>query len=112
MKLTKATLTTLKTDKVDHVFWDDDLPGFGIRLRGPTRRWIIQYRIGRQQRRESLGDIRRVELEAARKIARQRFAQIELGVDPGADRIKARAEARALAASSASGRTTLKKGTS
>jgi len=32
-----------------------------------------------------------VEIEAARKIARQRFAQVELGTDPAAERAKARA---------------------
>ena len=39
---------------------------------------------------KSLGDVRKVDLEAARRIARQRFAQIELGRDPGADRDAAR----------------------
>ena len=27
--------------KADHIFWDDDLPCFGLRLRGATRRWIV-----------------------------------------------------------------------
>jgi hypothetical protein len=71
------------------------VPGFGLRLRGDTRRWICQYRVGRQQRRESLGDPRKVSLDDARRIARQRFAQVELGVDPAADRAKARAAAAA-----------------
>jgi hypothetical protein len=43
------------TKKVDYVESDDDLPGFGIRLRGDSKRWIVQYRIGPQQRREILG---------------------------------------------------------
>jgi hypothetical protein len=34
---------------------------------------------------DSLGDVRKVILEDARKIARQRFAQVELGVDPAAE---------------------------
>jgi integrase len=93
MKLTKNTVAALKSDKPDHVFWDDDLPGFGCRLRGGSKSWLIQYRIGQQQRRESFGDIRRVTLEDARKIARQRFAQIELGHDPAAAKAKARAAA-------------------
>jgi hypothetical protein len=53
---------------------------------------LVQYRIGQQQRRESLYDIRRVNLTYARDIARKRFAQAELGVDPGAEKAKARIE--------------------
>jgi integrase len=92
MKFTKAAVKALAIPlgKNDHFIWDDDMPGFGVRLRGNTARWVVQYRVGAQQRRESLGDVRKVELEAARKIARQRFAQVELGTDPAAERAKAR----------------------
>jgi hypothetical protein len=93
MKLTKNAVVTLATHKPDHVFWDDTLPGFGCRVRGASKSWIIQYRVGQQQRRESLGDIRKVALEDARRIARQRFARIELGHDPAAEKAKARAAA-------------------
>jgi integrase len=50
----------------------------------------VQYRANGTQRREILGDIRRVTLEMARKAARQRFAQLELGIDPGAAKKAAR----------------------
>jgi integrase len=91
MKLTAKSVATLTAPvgKSDAFIWDDDLPGFGIRVRGKTRRWVIQYRISRQQRRESLGDIRRISLDDARKIARQRFASVELGVDPQDAKAKA-----------------------
>jgi integrase len=69
------------------------LPGFGVRLRGGAKTWLLQYRIGRQQRRESLGDTRKVSIEDARRIARARFAQVELGIDPAAERAKIRAAA-------------------
>jgi Arm DNA-binding domain len=81
------------TSKADHIEWDDELPGFGVRLRGETKRWIVQYRLGPQQRRESLGDVRKVGLEDARKIARQRFAKVELGVDPAAEKARTLAQA-------------------
>lgn len=99
MKLTKDAVTglTLPPGKVDHFEWDDTLPGFAVRLRGQTKTWVVQYRIGAQQRRESLGDVRRVALEDARKIARQRFAQVELGLDPAGERARARAKALTLA---------------
>jgi integrase len=82
MKLTAAAIAKLTSDKPDHIEWDDDLPSFGVRLRNGRKTYVCQYRIGTQQRRESLGDVRKVRLDAARKVARQRFASVELGVDP------------------------------
>src|SRR5690242_5552209 len=56
-----AERLTLPAGKTDHIVWDPELPGFGLRLRGDTRRWVVQYRAGAsQQRRESLGDARKV----------------------------------------------------
>jgi hypothetical protein len=73
MKFTKETITglVLPLGKTDAIFFDDDMPGFGVRLRaGGKTVWIIQYRIGTQQRRETLGDIRKVDLDRARKAAK------------------------------------------
>src|ERR1700730_4977700 len=95
MQLTRGAVTGLKSTKPDQVFWDDSLPGFGVRLRGGKKSWIIQYRINKKQRRESLGDIRCVSLDDARSIARKRFAAVELGLDPAADKAKAAAAAMA-----------------
>src|SRR6516225_6407265 len=93
MKLTASSVAalTLPVGKTDHIEWDDSLPGFGVRLRGNSKRYTIQYRAGTQQRRESLGDVRRITLDQARQIARNRFAQVELGADPAAEKAKARA---------------------
>src|SRR4029077_2685005 len=92
VKLTRDALNSLAlpAGKLDHVYWDNSLPGFGCRLRGSRKTWLIQYRIRGRQHRESLGDIRKVSLESARGIARKRFATIELGVDPSAERAAAR----------------------
>ena len=93
MRLTKHVVAALvrPAGKADYTEWDDDLPGFGVRMRGDSKKWDCQYRINGKQRRESLGDVRKVSLEDARKIARQRFAQVELGIDPAAERAQARA---------------------
>jgi integrase len=86
----------LPAGKNDLIVFDDKLPGFGVRLRSSgSRAWVVQYRIAHRQRRESLGDVRKVTLEDARKIARKRFAQVELGVDPAGDKATARAQAEA-----------------
>jgi integrase len=86
---------TLPAGKTDHIEWDPELPGFGVRLRSGSSFYVVQYRIGSKQRRESLGDIRKTDLEQARKNARIRFAQIELGIDPRAERDKLEASQKA-----------------
>ena len=97
MKLDSRNVKTLiaPAGKDDVVIWDDTMPGFGVRLRGDNRTYLIQFRVGVQQRRESLGDIRKVKLEDAKKVARQRFAQAQLGQDPARERHAAKLEAAA-----------------
>jgi integrase len=56
----------------------------------------VQYRFQKATQRESLGDVRKLKLEEARKVARQFFAKIEIGIDPRAEKRKA-AEAAAAA---------------
>jgi integrase len=93
MELTKQSLAGLElpAGKTDAIFFDDTLPGFGVRLRkGGRSVFVVQYRVAGRTRRESLGDIRKIELEAARKAARRRFAEVTLGGDPLADKAEAR----------------------
>jgi integrase len=97
VEFTKRSVAALTPPpgKTDHIVWDESLPGFGLRFRQTKRSWIVQYRIGAQQRRESLGDIRKVTLDDARSIARKRFASVELGVDPGLTKARAATDAAA-----------------
>jgi len=64
---------SLPAGKTDHIEWDPELPGFGVRLRAGSAFYVVQYRIGSKQRRESLGDVRKTDLEQARKNARIKF---------------------------------------
>jgi len=78
----------------DQVWWDDDIAGFGIRLReGGSRRWIYRYRIGSKQRSVILGSAKSVPLALARKNAGELEARVRLGEDPALDRQSARLEA-------------------
>jgi hypothetical protein len=97
MKLTKVTIAglALPPSKSDAIFFDDDMPGFGVRLRaGGKAVWIIQYRVGARQRRETLGDIRKIDLEVARDTAKKRFAAVTLCADPAAEKAEAAARAK------------------
>jgi integrase len=96
MKLTKPNIAKLELPegKSDALFFDDDVPGFGLRIRaGGKKTWIVQYRVGKQQRRVTLGTTSALDPEKARKAARERLAQVTLGGDPQSDKIKARASA-------------------
>lgn len=93
---TIATLT-LPADKQDAIYFDDAMPGFGVRLRaGGKVVWIAQYRVDGRTKRQTLGDVRKVNLESARTAARKCFATVTLGGDPQASKAEAKARAALL----------------
>ena len=84
----------LPKGKKDHIEFDDDVPGFGLRVReGGSRTWIFQYRIGSKQRRMALGNAKSVPLTIARSNAGKLEARVRLGEDPALDKERARVEA-------------------
>jgi integrase len=73
----------------DALFWDEAIPGFGIRARASGRKlWVFQYRIGSQQRRMTLGLVSAIGLGEARKLATQLYAKTKLGLDPAGDKLE------------------------
>jgi integrase len=85
MKLTIKSTSglTLPPGSKDAVFWDDDIAGFGIRLReGGSRTWIYRYRRGSRQRSLTLGSAKSVPLAVARANAGKLEAEVRLGGDP------------------------------
>ena len=84
----------LPEGKADTIFWDDELPGFGLRLRaGGKRTWLVQYRLGTKQRRVALGTPATHAADKARKSAADLLARVRLGEDVQATKHKARASA-------------------
>jgi integrase len=107
MKLTAKGIRGLQLPegKMDHLFWDDDIPGFGLRLRaGGSRSWVFQYALGDKQRRLSLGTASaesfstvkdsdgRIKL-GIRDQAAQLHAKVKLGQDPAGDKTESRKRA-------------------
>ena len=85
MKLTQANAdkARLPAGKSEAFHWDDEMPGFGLRLRqGGARTFVVQYKIGAKHRRMTLGSVSKVTAEDARKNARQIFGKVADGVDP------------------------------
>jgi integrase len=96
MKLTQKTIAALAlpVGKNDHIEWDDDLAGFGVRLRhGGSRRFIFQYKIGSQHRRIVLGSTTALTAAGAREAAGNLHAAVRLGRDPQGEKTEGRARA-------------------
>ena len=90
-KLTKRLVEAAEPRDKDYVIFDNDLPGFGIRiLPSGKRSYLIQYRAGRTFRRMSLGQHGILTAEKARGEAIKVLAAVKEGNDPAAARDKAR----------------------
>jgi integrase len=96
MRLDARSVAALNLDgKTDAIFFDDDLPGFGFRLRlsagGRIRKsWVAQYRRAGSSRRLLLGAGDVLTAEQARGMAKRALAKVALGEDPQADRLDRR----------------------
>src|SRR5262249_11025516 len=95
MKLTQeaAKRLALASGQSEARFFDDDIPGFGIRLRSNgSKTWIFQFQIGTAKNSITIGSARANGLSAAdaRKIATKHHASVKLGVNPAAEKKKAR----------------------
>jgi integrase len=93
MKLTSKTIAALRMPpgKKEHFEWDDELPGYGLRLRLASggkllRTFNLQFRRAGAQRRLLLGSADVLTAEQARKAAKNALAEIQLGRDPAAER--------------------------
>lgn len=74
-------------------FWDESLPGFGIRVTSAGKKsWSVMYRVNDRLRRMTLGSFGDggLSLADARVKAKDVLAQAAKGLDPGAEKIAAR----------------------
>ena len=74
-------------------FWDESLPGFGMRVsKGGTRTWIVMYRYNGTKRRMKLGNYPTKCLADARQSAKDALRKAEEGLDPAGEskRLKVR----------------------
>lgn len=88
MRLTKRSVEALPLPAgSEHFEWDDELPGFGVRIYASGRRaYLVQYRVRGRTRRMLLGAHGVVTVEEARRRARTALGQVAAGVDPAATR--------------------------
>jgi len=92
MKLTKATVAglTLPAGCNEKTYWDDDIPGFGVRLRkAGSKGFVFWYRPGGRvtpQLKMSLGATSAVSAAEARAEAAKLYARVRLGQDPAGEK--------------------------
>ena len=91
LKLTDAFVAglTLPPGKVDHTWWDADVPLFGVRLRkGGAPRWTFgPYRVvGGRQGRLDIGPASAIKAKDARTMAASAYVKVKAGQDPKAER--------------------------
>jgi integrase len=92
MKLTKRVIAVSGTSAHDVFVWDDELPGFGLRVKpSGVRSFMIQYRNSSGvSRRITVGKFGVLTAEEARKSAKKMLADVTKGGDPAAERVEDR----------------------
>jgi integrase len=88
-KLTKRFVENEEPPKDGYTLvWDEDLPGFGLRVHSSGQRsYLVQYRNTQgRSRRMTLGRHGKITADEARKSALRLFASIRDGKDPLAER--------------------------
>jgi integrase len=86
-KLSKRVADQAEAAQSDYFVWDDELPGFGLRVFASGRKsYLVQYRAGGRTRRFTIGVHGVWTPETARKEARALLGRIAQGADPAEER--------------------------
>ncbi len=93
-KLTKRVVDAAESRSCDYFIWDEELPGFGLRVfKSDKRSYLVQYRAAGRTRRYAIGLHGAWTAETARKKARSLLGQIAQGENPAEER---RLDAKAI----------------
>jgi len=86
-KITKRVVDAAEVREKDYVIWDDELPGFGLRVfTSGKRSYVIQYRAGGRSRRYTIGLHGVWTPETARQEAKIQFGRVAQGDNPAEER--------------------------
>jgi integrase len=98
MKLSNTTITALQLPEgvSDKVFFDDKLPGYGVRVRaGGSKTYHVQYDLpGGRTRKMAGGSVTVMKEPQAREWAQKILARVKLGEDPASGKAEKRADSR------------------
>lgn len=83
LRLTKSTIDGLPILSKDIVYWDEGLPGFGLKVTPKGRKaFLVMYRVagaGSRLRKYTIGPYGRITLPMARAHAQKIFAANSMG---------------------------------
>lgn len=91
MKLTKSVVDKLvytKKDRKRDIYWDDLMPGFGVRAYPPAsdggvkKAYVLSYRVAARKRLITLGYHGVLTIDQARSMAREKLVEVDKGEDP------------------------------
>ena len=73
---------TAAPDKaLEKIYWDSDLPGFGIRVYASGHRvYFVQYRERGRTRRRTIAAVDEIETRTARRRARKILSEVSIGL--------------------------------
>ncbi|WP_166802249.1 tyrosine-type recombinase/integrase [Microvirga pakistanensis] len=91
IKFTASRVGSLPIQAKEYAVWDEATPGFGVRVYpSGQRRYVYRYRAGASRsapaRMVTIGDVRKLGLEDARRVARDLAGQVARGGDPSAEK--------------------------
>jgi len=90
-KLTIRTIEALEPSEKDVVVFDDEVPGFGVRVHPSGKKsYCIQYRAGGRTRRVTFARVGTATPDEARKQAKKLLQDVAEGGNPSQARINAR----------------------
>lgn len=94
VKITKRTVDAQSPKEKTTYLWDSTLSGFGVKiLPSGKKTYLVQYRIGGRRgrtRRYTVGVHGAITTNQARSEAKKLLAQVSMGIDPAAERNKAK----------------------
>jgi integrase len=86
-RLTKRAVDGLGPGSPDYFVWDDELPGFGVRVWPSGRKvYVAQYRAAGRTRRFKLGVHGVLTVEEARRLAKSALGDVARGDNPAEER--------------------------
>lgn len=86
-KLTKRLVDAAESREKDYVIWDDELPGFGLRVFASGKRsYVLQYRALGRSRRYTIGLHGVWTAESARQEAKVQLGRVAQGDNPAEER--------------------------
>jgi integrase len=91
VRLTNSLADAVSATIKGEIFWDSEIPGFGLKVTPSGHKtYIFKYRVaggrGGQQRKPTIGTHGPMTCQQARDMARKWFASVKTGGDPSGER--------------------------